>query len=278
MTRKGGLGRGLEALFADNRSSEENIAVELNINDVEPNRKQPRQDFDAETLSQLAESIRQHGILQPIIVRANPNGTYQIVAGERRWRAMKILGEGYIPAIIKNLNDNEVMELALIENLQREDLNSVEQALGYKELIEIYGLTQDEVATKMAKSRSAITNTLRLLTLPEEVVKLIRNGDLSAGHARALVVLDDPKKIIEIANAVVSKGLSVRDTEKIVKIGAVKPRSMLKKSNYYVEVELALREILNRKVKINAKKGGKGTIEVEFFSDEDLANIAEMLG
>jgi ParB family chromosome partitioning protein len=278
MNRKGGLGRGLEALFADNTSSDENLAVELNINEVEPNRDQPRRDFDVEALSQLAESIRQYGLLQPIIVRPNPNGTYQIIAGERRWRASKMVGESTIVAIIKNLSDEEVMQYALIENLQREDLNAIELALGYKDLIDNCGLTQDQVAAKMAKSRSAVTNTLRLLNLPEEVLNLVKTGKISSGHARALLSIQDKAKIISLAELIVAKDLSVRETEKLSKTGLFIARSIIRKSNYHTEIELALKEELNRKVKIIGKKGGKGKLEIEFYSDEDLAEIAKLLG
>ena len=188
--KKGGLGRGLDSLFDEN-ASDSTGAVIININDIEPNRGQPRKDFDETALSELADSIVQHGLIQPIVVKPTIDGTYSIIAGERRWRASRMAGLSEVPVIIKDADEQTLMELALIENLQREDLNAVEEALGYRSLIEGYGLTQDEVAKKMGKSRSAVTNALRLLNLSEAELEALRRGTISAGHARALLSCED---------------------------------------------------------------------------------------
>ena len=188
--KKGGLGRGLDALFNEN-STDNSSAVMLNINDIEPNRNQPRKDFSGDSLNELADSIAKHGLIQPIVVRPMMNGTYMIIAGERRWRACRIAGVNEVPVIIKETDDKTLMEIALIENLQREDLNAVEEALGYKALIEDFSLTQEEVAKQMGKSRSAVTNALRLLSLNEAELEALRKGIISAGHARALLSCED---------------------------------------------------------------------------------------
>ena len=188
--KKGGLGRGLESLFSENATDSDG-AVKLNINDIEPNRDQPRKDFDEQSISELADSIARHGLIQPIVVKPNANGRYSIIAGERRWRASRIAGLNEVPVIIKDADEQTLMELALIENLQREDLNAVEEALGYRSLIEGYGLTQEEVAKRMGKSRSAVTNALRLLALNSTELEALRRGSITAGHARALLSCDD---------------------------------------------------------------------------------------
>ena len=211
--KKGGLGRGLDSLFDEN-ASDSTGAVIININDIEPNRGQPRKDFDETALSELADSIVQHGLIQPIVVKPTIDGTYSIIAGERRWRASRMAGLSEVPVIIKDADEQTLMELALIENLQREDLNAVEEALGYRSLIEGYGLTQDEVAKKMGKSRSAVTNALRLLNLNEAELEALRRGTISAGHARALLSCEDGEVRGKMLLAA-AEGASVRELEKM---------------------------------------------------------------
>lgn len=275
--KKGGLGRGLVSLMDEN-AVDAGGAVTVNINDIEPNRDQPRKDFDEQALSELADSIAQHGLIQPIVVNPNIDGTYSIVAGERRWRASRLAGLTEVPVIIKNADGQALMEIALIENLQREDLNAVEEALGYRSLIEGYGLTQDEVAKKMGKSRSAVTNALRLLNLNEAELEALRRGTISAGHARALLSCDDgelrEKMLIAAAD-----GASVRELERMA---PKKPKSDKKtekkpKSTFYSEVELSLKNELGRRVNITSKGNGKGTITIEFFSDDELSDFARRL-
>ncbi len=272
--KKSGLGRGLESLFNENATDEGGI-ITVNLNDIEPNRQQPRKDFDEAALSELAESIAQHGLIQPIVVKPTTNGRYSIIAGERRWRACRIAGLYEVPVVIKDVEAQELMELALIENLQREDLNAVEEALGYRSLIDAFGLTQEEVATRMGKSRTAVTNALRLLNLNEEELQALRIGSISAGHARALLSVDDAElreKMLELA----IKGASVRELEKMAK--QTKPKSKKKeKNNLYSEVELSLKNELRRRVNITASGKGKGTITIEFFSDEELLDFARRL-
>ena len=276
-TKKGGLGRGLESLFNENATDSGGI-VTVSLNDIEPNRGQPRKDFDDEALSELAESIAQHGLIQPIVVKSLSNGRYSIIAGERRWRACRMAGLHEVPVIIKEADGQELMELALIENLQREDLNAVEEALGYRSLIDSYGLTQDEVAKRMAKSRAAVTNTLRLLNLKENELEALRTGAISAGHARALLAVEDEdirKKMFELALS----GASVRELERLASLAkkAPSPKVKAKKSNFYSEVELSLKSELKRKVQINAKGSGRGTLTIEFYSDEELSDFAHKL-
>ena len=211
---KGGLGKGLEALFVDNNTSDI-PTTSLKLTEIEPNKEQPRKDFDDAALAELADSIREHGVLQPLLVRPMVNGRYQIVAGERRWRASRMVGLAEVPVVIREMTDTEAMELALIENLQRKDLNIIEEALGYKTLMETYGFTQEKVAQRVGKSRPVIANALRLLSLPPKVEKMVRDGQISAGHARALLSLDDPKVIEETAGRILSQGLSVREVERL---------------------------------------------------------------
>lgn len=282
-SRKGGLGRGLDALFADNSLEEisPSSAVKLKINEIEPNRAQPRKEFDEKALSELAESIAKHGVIQPLLVRPLSDGSYQLVAGERRWRASRLAGLTEVPVVIKELSDSEAMEIALVENLQREDLNPIEEAQGLKLLIDTYGLTQEECASRVGKSRPAIANALRLLALPEAVLELIKNGKLSSGHARALLSLTDEKKITGLANEIILKGLSVRETERAVRLllkGETKiEKKPKKRDKYYDEVELALSETMGRKIKVLPGKGQRGTLEIEFFSKDDLSKIAKAL-
>ena len=196
--KKGGLGKGLDALFVENDTGDTS-SVTLRISEIEPNREQPRKNFDEEALTELADSIRQHGVIQPLLVRPMENGTYQLVAGERRWRASRMAGLTEVPVVIKDLSEIEAMELALIENLQRQDLNPIEEAVGFQQLMERYSMTQEQVASRVGKSRPAVANALRLLNLPEQVVAMVQSGEVSPGHARALLKLEDEEQILEIA-------------------------------------------------------------------------------
>lgn len=279
--KKGGLGRGLDALFADNSIEEisSSSTVKLKINEIEPNRDQPRKTFDEAALSELADSIAQHGVIQPLLVRPIQDG-YQLVAGERRWRAARLAGLTEVPVVVKELSDSETMEIALIENLQREDLNPIEEAEGLQLLIDTYGLTQDECAKRVGKSRPAITNALRLLSLPEKLLELVKDSMISSGHARALLPLGDEEAMLSLANEIIAKDLSVREVERIVKL-ALKPdkaeKRVKKRDVYFDEVELALGNSMGRNVKVFVGKGSKGTLEIEFFGKEDLAKIAKAL-
>lgn len=276
--KKGGLGRGLDALFNENATDAGGI-VTVNLNDIEPNREQPRKDFDDEALAELAQSIAEHGLIQPIVVKPETNGRYSIIAGERRWRACRMAELYRVPVIIKDADEQELMELALIENLQREDLNAVEEALGYRSLIDSFGLTQEQVAKRMGKSRTAITNALRLLNLNEDELQALRKGVISAGHARALLSVEDEelrRQMLEMA----INGASVRDLEKLAtknKKGKTISSASAKKNNFYNEVELSLKNELHRKVSIISTGAGKGKITIEFFSDEELSDFARRL-
>ncbi len=277
--KKGGLGRGLDALFNDNSEKNEG-AVSVRINDIEPNRDQPRRDFDEQSLSELADSIALHGLLQPIAVRPNSDGNYTIIAGERRWRASRMAGLDKVPVIIKEVDEKELKELALIENLQREDLNAVEEALGFKSLMDTYNLTQEQVSERLGKSRSAVANTLRLLSLNDKELEALRSGTISAGHARALLGCDDEEtreKMLSLALG----GASVRELEKMS--AAVKKQSGKKvsakkeKSTFHSEVEILLKNELHRKVTVTEGKNGAGTLTLEFFSDDELKEFARKL-
>ena len=279
----GGLGKGLSAIFSENDTEDKNEIVSLKISQIEPNRSQPRRSFDEEALQELASSISEHGVLQPILVRPQIYGGYQIVAGERRYRAARIAGLTEIPAIIRELSDSETMQLALIENLQRRDLNAVEEAQGYRSLIDDFGFSQEDVARTVGKSRSAIANTLRLLNLPEDVQRMIEDGRLSQGHARAILGLSDPKTMGEIAEKVVKDGLSVRETEalikKINKDKTVKKQEVkTSKPTLYHEVELSLSEHMGTKVTVteNKAKGG-GTLSIEFYNPAELFALANKI-
>ena len=276
--KKGGLGRGLESLFNENATDTDG-AVRLNINDIEPNRGQPRKDFDETALSELADSIAQHGLIQPIVVKPTAQGRYSIIAGERRWRACRMAGLNEVPVIIKDADDQTLMEIALIENLQREDLNAVEEALGYRSLIDSFGLTQDEVAKKMGKSRSAVTNALRLLALNDAELEALRRGTITAGHARALLSCDDEEARAKMLLAA-ADGASVRELERLAAAAKKKPaakKTETKKPTFYSEVELSLKDSLHRKVKITPAGNGKGTITLEFFNDAELSEFAKKL-
>ena len=281
--KKGGLGRGLDALFADNSIEEiaSTSAVKLKIMDIEPNRDQPRKIFDEDALAELADSIAKHGVIQPLLVRPMPDGSYQLVAGERRWRASRMAGLTEVPVVIKELSDDEAMALALIENLQREDLNAIEEAQGIKALMDTLSLTQDEAAERVGKSRPAVANALRLLKLPDSVIALVADGKLSPGHARALLGFKDEQDIIETADLIIEKGLTVRDVEKLVKKRNKEPKAekpAARRASYYDEVELALTDFLGRKVKVGTKPGKEsGVLEIDFFDKEDLSRLADAL-
>lgn len=280
--KMGGLGKGLSAIFIENDSENSNEAVTLRIAEIEPNREQPRKDFDEEALAELSSSIMQFGVLQPILVRPIIGGGYQIVAGERRYRASRMAGLTEIPAVIRELSDDETMELAMIENLQREDLTPIEEAKGYKVLIETYDMSQEEVAKSMGKSRSAIANTLRLLLLPDDVIEMVEIDELSPGHARALLSLESKEKMSEVAEDVVKKGLTVRQVEKLVKDMQKEPKTRSQKSSskpsYFSEVELALSEYLGNKVVVTPSKDGNGgTLSIDFYSLDELKDLANKL-
>ena len=276
----GGLGAGLDTLFSDN-TNEVQVKKTLRTAEIEPNRDQPRKYFSDEAIASLADSIREHGMLQPVLVRPLNSGGYQIVAGERRWRAARMLGMDEIPVNIRELSDTEAMQISLIENLQRENLNPVEEALGYKELIENYGMTQDKVAKTVGRSRSSVANAVRLLSLPERVLKMVENGELSAGHAKALLGFENEELLIATAVRAADGGLTVRQVERAAQKSLETDDSSSKASdkkidNYFVEMELSLKERLGRKVKVDYGKN-KGVLVLEFYNKEDLAAIAEKL-
>lgn len=272
-TKKSGLGRGLESLFAEN-ATEDNNTTELRITEIEPNRDQPRKHFDGEALAELAESIKEHGLLQPIVVRPLPGGSYQIVAGERRWRACRLAEISTVPVIIKDLDDKQTMELALIENLQRRDLNAVEEAEGYNRLMQEFNLTQEQVATRVGKSRPVVTNALRLLALPKEQLAALAEGKISAGHARALLSFknaDAQKSAFAAAIA----GASVRKIEAMAKAESkAKPEKPAFANGFYREVELAFQNEMHRKAVVKSTGNEKGTITLEFYNNEELKEIA----
>ncbi len=277
VVKKGGLGRGLESLFNEN-ATDNNGVVTLRITEIEPNRNQPRTDFDETALAELAESIKTHGLIQPIVVRPVSTGAYQIVAGERRWRACRMAGLTEVPVIIKELDDRKYFEIALIENLQREDLNPVEEASGYRSLIDNYGLTQEQVAESVGKSRSAVTNMLRLLSLNKSALDALKNNEITAGHARAILSAktdDAAAKMLEAAKA----GASVRDLENMAKAAekSQKPKKQTQKNTFYSEVEISLKAELGRKVEIKSTGKGKGTITLEFYNDSELADFAKKI-
>ena len=277
MAKKGGLGKGLDAIFYDNAREDDAGAVEPSINDLEPNRTQPRQSFDDGAMTELADSIAQHGVLQPILVRPLLSGGYQIVAGERRWRASRMAGLTTVPAVIRDLTDSEVMQLALIENLQREDLKPLEEANGYKMLMDNFEFTQEEIAKTVGKSRPAITNALRLLNLPEDMQNMLERGEMTAGHARTLLSFKNEDQMKAAARRVTMEGISVRELEKMAKrANEEKPEKADKPAkrriHYYDEAELALRDVLNRVVHISGTKK-KAALTIEFYGEEDLKNL-----
>ena len=284
MARKSGLGRGIDALMFDNSVSESS-SVELKISDIEPNAQQPRRIFDDDALHELSENIKQYGLLQPIVVRPLPNGNYQIVAGERRWRASRAAGLKTIPAIIKELDDKQTMEIALIENLQREDLNPIEAAEGYKRLMDNFGMTQEVLSERVGKSRSAIANTLRLLELGD-FKKYVESGEISAGHARAIIPLNDTDRAVAIG--MIKRGATVRDIEKFVQQTKqpvkkqpepkdVSRESVFGKDQYLQEVQIVLTDALGRRVKVSRTGAEKGMLQIEFYSNKDLESLVHKM-
>lgn len=276
----GGLGKGLGAIFIENETENGESTVTLNISELEPNRNQPRREFDEEALNSLADSIKQHGLIQPILVRPILGGGYMIVAGERRYRACQIAGVTEIPVVIRELTDKETMEIALIENLQRENLNPIEEAKGYRSLMDDYGLTQEQVSEVIGKSRPAVANSLRLLNLPGEVTVMLEQGKLSSGHARALLSFDNEAEMIRVANEIALSDMSVRQIEKIAQQKkAQKPKKApVKAPTYYSIVEQTLGEYLGTKVKVTPLKNKKGgTLSIEFYSNDDLQSLAQKL-
>lgn len=279
MKKKGGLGKGLDAIFMENTTENGNDTVVLALEEITPNREQPRKEFDEEKIAELADSIRQHGVLQPLLVRPMVTGGYQIVAGERRFRAARMAGLHEVPVVVRELEDAQVTELALIENLQREDLTPMEEAMGYQSLMEQYRLTQEQVAETVGKSRPAIANALRLLQLPEEIRELLELGKITAGHARALLSFPDEESRMQGAKLAAEQGITVRELEKMAqKAGQPKkekPRSS-QRSTYFDEVELSLHEYLGRRVKVAGSRK-KGTLQIEFYGEEDLQALLNSL-
>lgn len=279
-SKQSGLGKGLKSLMLENSVDDMTAANMLSINEIQRNEDQPRKTFDEGALQELSDSITQHGVLQPLLVRPLPQGGYQLVAGERRWRASRMAGLKEVPVVIRELSDVETMEIAIIENLQREDLNPIEEAEGLQALIDRCGFTQEEVAVSVGKSRPAIANSLRLLKLPQEVRDMTRDGQISAGHARALLAFDNEPMIYEAAQNIIRNNLTVRDVERLAKMAEKTARtrtSSKRRDSFYDEVELSLTEVLGRRVKVYNGRG-KGTLEIEFYSAEDLKEIANKLG
>ena len=295
--KRNGLGKGLDSLIPNKNtvktektsegkikkdSAEESKSGEImvRINEVEPNREQPRKDFDEDSLVELADSIKQFGILQPLLVHKKKD-YYEIIAGERRWRAAKMAGIKEVPIIIKNYTDQEIVEISLIENIQRENLNPIEEAMAYKRLLEEFDLTQAEVAERVSKSRTAVTNSMRLLKLSSRVQQMIVDDMISTGHARALLALDDEEQQYQIANKIFDEKLSVRETEKLVK--ALKnPKKEVKKQKQehtfvYESLEEHMKDIIGTKVKVNSKSNGKGRIEIEYYSEDELERIYDLI-
>ncbi len=279
--KMGGLGKGLDAIFLENDAEDSESAVTLKISEIEPNREQPRKDFNEESLRELADSIAIHGVLQPLLVRPLPDGGYQLVAGERRWRASRMAGLFEVPVIIREMSDSEMMQISMIENLQRENLNPVEEALGYKALQDQYSLTQEEIARTVGKSRPVVANSLRLLNLSEPILDMLRDGKISTGHARALLSIEDADEQLKLAELIEKNDLTVRDIEKAAKsINGSKPGGKREASHtrnsFFDEVEIALNEHLSRKVKVVNGKDSGGVLEIEFYSEEDLGELARL--
>ena len=293
--KKKGLGKGLDSLIPEKsnkplakepaeekRESESGSGIQMmKINMVEPNRDQPRKKFDEDAILELADSIKQFGVLQPLLVRKNKD-YYEIIAGERRWRAAKQAGVKEVPVIVKEYTEQEIVEIGLIENIQRENLNPIEEAEGLQQLIHTYGLTQETAAARVGRSRPAIANALRLLSLPTPILELTRDGKISAGHARALLSLNDEEKMVEIADQILKKEISVREVERLAKAAAKEKKQPenhpLRRDTFYDEVELALTNSLGRRIKVNLnKKENRGTIEIEFFDQNDLTDLSRLL-
>lgn len=290
--KKKGLGKGLDSLIPDNRpakteptkepAKEEVKAGEqmMNINMVEPNRDQPRKKFEEDALLELSDSIKQFGVIQPILVRKRKD-YYEIIAGERRWRAAKMAGVKEVPVIVKEYTEQEIVEISLIENIQRENLNPIEEAMAYKKLLEGFHLKQDEVAERVSKSRTAVTNSMRLLKLDEKVQQMIVDDMISTGHARALLAIDDHEQQYELAVRVFDEKLSVRETEKLVKDiknpKKPKEKKVVEHAFVYTDLENRMKEVLGTKVSIAAKGNGKGKIEIEYYSDKELERMFDMI-
>ena len=294
--KKSGLGKGLDSLIPNKKNDISDSKVEkkqekendspksgeimVRINEVEPNRDQPRKDFDEDALMELADSIRQFGILQPLLVQKKKN-YYEIIAGERRWRAAKLAGIKEVPIIVKDYTDQEIVEISLIENIQRENLNPIEEAMAFKRLLQEFQLKQDEVAERVSKSRTAVTNSMRLLKLSPRVQQMIIDDMISTGHARALLAIDDEEQQFILANKIFDEKLSVRETEKLVK--ALKnPKKEVKKEKpehtfIYENIEAQIKNIMGTKVSVNQKANGKGKIEIEYYSEEELERIYDLL-
>jgi len=291
MAKKTGLGKGLDSLIPVHNNTEKEMAVVekvvekktdtvLRITEIEPNKGQPRKNFNEDALEELADSIKQFGLIQPLVVQKR-DGYYEIIAGERRWRAAKKAGLKEVPVIIRDYTDEEMMEIALIENLQREDLNPIEEAQAYKKLINDYKLKQDEIAEKVSKSRVAITNSMRLLKLSEKVQDMIVDEMISSGHGRALLALNDKKMQEELANRIFDEKLSVRETEQIVK-ALNNPKERKNKEEYsdnfvYEKIENEFKEIIGTNVSIKRKSQDKGKIEIDYYSTEDLERIIDLM-
>ncbi|RDU23557.1 ParB/RepB/Spo0J family partition protein [Anaerosacchariphilus polymeriproducens] len=290
--KRSGLGKGLDSLIPDSApkvkvsedsdsNSERKNEILVSINKVEPNREQPRKNFDEDSLLELSESIKQFGVLQPLLVQKR-DGYYEIIAGERRWRASKLAGLKEIPVIIKDYTDQEIVEISLIENIQREDLNPIEEALAYKRLLTEFELKQDEVAERVSKSRTAVTNSMRLLKLDDRVQKMVIDDMISTGHARALLALQDNELQYTTATKIFDEKLSVRETEKLVK-KMQKPKIEEKREKeekydfIYKNLEDSLKSIVGTKVSINQKSNGQGKIEIEYYSNEDLERIVDLI-
>jgi len=274
---KKGLGKGLGALISSAETDNDAGIMEIRISEIEPNRQQPRKNFDDEKLAGLAESIKQHGVVQPLIVQKEGN-SYKIVAGERRWRAARMAGLQTVPVIVRDLTDKQIMEIALIENLQREDLNPIEEAEAYERLINEFGMTQEEVSVTVGKSRPAITNSMRLLSLDEKIKEKLVSGEISSGHARALLALNDQEFRLKVMEEVIKKQMSVRETEHLVNQLSVnkKPKKKRVPDAEYLAIEERLREVFGTKVRImNNKKNGK--IILEYYSQDELDRIISLI-
>ena len=294
--KKKGLGKGLDSLIPDNKSmksvtsektveSKEDAAAKsgvqvMKINEVEPNRDQPRKNFDEDALLELSDSIKQFGVLQPLLVRKRKD-YYEIMAGERRWRAAKLAGVKEVPVIEKEYTDQEILEIGLIENIQRENLNPIEEAIAYKRLLEEFNLKQDEVAERVSKSRTAVTNSMRLLKLSDKVQQMIIDDMISTGHARALLAIDDPELQYTLANKIFDEKLSVRETEKLVKEikNPKKPKEKKPVANSFIyqDLEEKMKSVFGTKVSIASKGKGKGKIEIEYYSDDELEHLFDMM-
>lgn len=275
--KKESLGRGLGSLMMDN-SVEQDSVLWVRLNDIEPNKNQPRKTFDEAAIAELAESIKEHGLLQPILVRPLMGGTYQIIAGERRWRACRLAELDSVPVIVKEMDDRLTMEVSIIENLQREDLNPVEEAQGFKTLIDTYGLTQEEAAKRVGKSRSAIANALRLLSLGDDALEALSKGKITVGHAKAILSADEEKRAVLLQLSI--GGASVRQIELLAKKESAekkKKSSPTVKNKYYSEVEIALKNVLHRPVVVKSTENGRGTITIEFYNNDELRDISSRI-